>query len=134
MKSKQVAPAKSLDLAELAQTIVNKKSTCALYTFQEAVNECLKPKQVLRRGELIAALNKLKHLVNSKYAHTHFCWSSKFSSISTQPKIETQNRILESLLKKAIELDDYELWLAVTDNVDILDESQAVESLKYILK
>ncbi len=58
--------AKSLDLAELAQAIVDTKSTCALYKFQEVVNECLKAKQVLRRDELIATLSKLNHLVNSK--------------------------------------------------------------------
>jgi hypothetical protein len=44
------------------------------------------------------------------------------------------SKIIENLLKKAIELDEAELCLSFVDNVQILEESHAVDCLKYFLK
>jgi hypothetical protein len=43
-------------------------------------------------------------------------------------------RLLENLLKKAIELNDTELCFCIINNVQILEEYQAVDCLKYFLK
>jgi hypothetical protein len=45
-----------------------------------------------------------------------------------------KKRLLENLLKKAIELNDTQMCHCIIRNVQILEEYQAVDCLRYFLK
>ena len=49
-------------------------------------------------------------------------------------KVISNFRLIETLFKKSIEINDIELCITLINNVQILEEVHAVECLKYFLK
>jgi len=96
------------ELKSICENLKTSKNTCALYTFQSAVEKCLLEKKISNRDVIIDCLNLAKNLIPSK--------------------------LLKNLFDKSIEINDTELCFALINNVQILEESQAVDCIKYFLK
>lgn len=93
------------------------------------VEKFLEEKRILNRGLIIECLNHLNNMIPSKFV-LHFLVLVFFCLIN----LFLICRLLENLLKKAIELNDIELCYCIINNVQLLEEYQAVDCLKYFLK
>lgn len=96
------------ELKQLCENVNKTKNTCLLYNFQSRIEELLEEKKIKNRELIIECLNSLNDIIPSK--------------------------LLENLLKKAIELNDTEMCYCIITNVQLLEENHAVDCLKYFLK
>lgn len=97
----------SSQLKTICENLKSTKNTCALYKFQDAVEKCLEEKKILNRDVIIECLDIVSKLIPSK--------------------------LLDNLFKKAIELKDTTLSYSLINNVQILEENQAVDCIKFFL-
>ncbi len=98
------------EIKGLCEQILKDKSTSSLYKLKEKIEKCLQEdqKSIRNRSDLIECIEKLKNLIPSKIFH--------------------------SLLTKAIELNDTDLCTLIVNNVQLLEESQAVDCLRFFLR
>lgn len=101
------------ELVSLSEQILATKSTCLLHEFKsvlekECLGETTMTTTLKHRNTVIECLKKLSHLVPSK--------------------------LLVNVLKRAIEINDTEFCCSYVKHIQALDESQAVDCIKFFLK
>lgn len=97
------------ELKSVCENLKTSKNTCALYEFQESVEKCLEvEKKILNRDLIVDCLNLLSNLIPSK--------------------------LMANLFKRSIEVNDIEMCFVLINSVQILEESQAVDCIKFFLR
>lgn len=122
-----------LDLFELVEQVVSGKNTSALYQLKQTIERVsIKEKSIYQRNVVLKSIERLKDLVSSK--SVIFCQIKKFNQIKLYSSNNRFLRLLESLLRKTIEIDDDELCTVIVQNVQVLEEFHMIECLKYFLR
>ncbi|CAF0734687.1 unnamed protein product [Brachionus calyciflorus] len=88
--------------------LIESKNTCTMYKFKDNIHKCIQDKNIDNRDVIVECMRNLSGILPSK--------------------------LLSGLLSKAIELNDSDLCSLLVDNVQLLEESHAVECIKFFIR